>query len=186
MEEMQEIREVQEVKETKETKQEVDIESVLRRRLNEEARALGFEDWDTMQAKLLEEKGRYYELLEKVKKEAEEKQRKAQEEIANLKRQYEETIVRHEALKHFKDAIDPEKAFKLFRTEKEIYVKDGKVYADGEPIEKAIEKFLTENPFLLKPTQKQGAGTTPAQAEKEMSPQDKLRQAFRKLIGGER
>ncbi len=184
---MEEVQETQAVQEVKETKQEVDTESLLRQKLDEEARALGFEDWDTMQAKLLEEKGRYYELLEKVKKEAEEKQRKAQEEIVNLKKQYEETIVRYETLKHFKDAIDPDKAFKLFRSEKEVYIKDGKVYADGEPIEKAIEKFLTENPYLLKPTQKQGAGTTPAQqTEKLPSPQEKLRQAFKKLIGGER
>lgn len=181
------MEEMQETQEVREAKKEVDIESVLRQRLDEEAKALGYESWDDMQTKLLEEKGRYYELLEKVKKEAEEKQRKAQEEIANLKRQYEETIIRYETLKHFKDAIDPEKAFKLFKSEKEIYVKDGKVYADGEPIEKAIEKFLAENPFLLKPTQKQGAGTTPVQqTEKETSPQDKLRQAFKKLIGGER
>ncbi|MEM3426726.1 hypothetical protein [Hydrogenobacter thermophilus] len=183
----EQLQEQQEQKQEvrQEKKQEVNVEELIRQKLDEEAKALGFDSWDDMQSKLLEEKGRLYELLEKTKKELNEKEQSYKQEIEKLRKQHEETLLSYEVKSRLSGkAIDAEKAYKLFRAEHKVYVKDGKVYANGEEIEKAIEKFLNENPFLLKPSEAQGAGTSHKTEQAELPPEERIKQAFKKLLGG--
>lgn len=174
-----EEKETQEVQEVRQEKQ-VDIQQVL----DDRARTLGFESWEDMEAKILEEKGRLYELLEKTKKEAEEKEKKYRQEMEKLRKDYEERILQTEVKSKLAGkVVDVEKAFRLLKAEKPLYFKEGKIYAEGEELDRALEKFLQENPFLVKAGET-GSGITPQTQPRELSPEEKVKESLKKLIGG--
>jgi len=168
--------------------QKQDISEILAQELDKRARDLGYRDWEDMQAKLLEEQGRFYELLEKTKKEAEEKTKKLLEELERERKEKLELFTSLEIKKLFsqREVVDVEKAFKLLRAEGQMEVKDGKVFINGEPAEKFLEKFLQENAFLLKVKgQGSGAGHNTA-SEKVLTPEERIRQGIEKMLGGKR
>jgi hypothetical protein len=168
--------------------QKQDISEILAQELDKRARDLGYRDWEDMQAKLLEEQGRFYELLEKTKKEAEEKIKKLLEELERERKEKLELFTSLEIKKLFsqREVVDVEKAFKLLRAEGQMEVKDGKVFINGEPAEKFLEKFLQENAFLLKVKgQGSGAGHNTA-SEKVLTPEERIRQGIEKMLGGKR
>jgi hypothetical protein len=168
--------------------QKQDISEILAQELDKRARDLGYRDWEDMQAKLLEEQGRFYELLEKTKKEAEEKIKKLLEELERERKEKLELFTSLEIKKLLsqREVVDVEKAFKLLRAEGQMEVKDGKVFINGEPAEKFLEKFLQENTFLLKVKgQGSGAGHNTA-SEKVLTPEERIRQGIEKMLGGKR
>jgi len=182
-----EVKDGQE-KRWEEAQKQQDISEILAQELDKRARDLGYKDWEDMQAKLLEEQGRFYELLEKTKKEAEEKTKKLLEELERERKEKLELLTSLEIKKLLsqREVVDVEKAFKLLRAEGQMEVKDGKVFINGEPAEKFLEKFLQENAFLLKVKgQGSGAGHNTA-SEKVLTPEERIRQGIEKMLGGKR
>ena len=80
--------------------------------------------------------------------------------------------------------IDADKALKLLRAEKKIEIKNNnEILIDGDDVDTAIEKFLNENPFLVRAVGGSGAPHNIEQTEPQ-SPEEKLKRALRKLLGG--
>jgi len=165
--------------------QEVDVEKIIEQALNEKAKYLGFESWDDLQVKILEEKGKLYEALEQERKKLREFEKTYKEQIRQLQKEKEELLIESVLKQKLSKAIDIEKAMKLLRTEKHIEVKNNKILINGnENIDEEIEKFFEENPFLLRAA---GGSGTPHRTETEVkTKEDMLREALKKLLGGER
>lgn len=162
----------------------VNVEELVKKHLDEQAKYLGFESWDDMQAQLLEQKGKLYEALEQERKKAKEIEKQYKEQLKQLQKEKEELLTEYQVKNKLADkVIDADKALKLLKAEKKIEVKDGKVLIDGEDVDTAIEKFLNENPFLVKAV---GGSGSPHATEKTepQSPEEKLKQALKKLLGG--
>ena len=187
MEEMQ-VQQTQEQAQTQQkTEQKVEtvnVEEIVRKHLNEQARYLGFESWDDLQAKILEEKGKLYEALEQERKRAKEIEKQYKEQLKQLQKEKEELLTEYQVKsKLAPKVIDADKALKLLKAEKKVEIKDGKILIDGEDVDTAIEKFLNENPFLVRAVGGSGAPHTTEQTEPQ-SPEEKLKHALRKLLGG--
>jgi len=160
------------------------VDELVKRHLDEQARYLGFESWDDMQARLLEQKGKLYEALEQERKKAKEIEKQYKEQLKQLQKEKEELLTEYQVKSKLADkVIDADKALKLLKAEKKIEVKDGKVLIDGEDADTAIEKFLNENPFLVRAVGGSGAPHTTEQTEPQ-SPEERLKQALKKLLGG--
>ncbi len=186
MEEMKEQQQEQtQTQQTTEQRVEtVNVEEFVRKHLDEQARYLGFESWDDMQAQLLEQKGKLYEALEQERKKAKEIERQYKEQLKQLQKEKEELLIEYQVKnKLTQRVIDADKALKLLKAEKTIHVKDGKVLIDGEDVDTAIEKFLNENPFLVKAIGGSGAPHTTEKAEPQ-SPEEKLKQALKRFLSG--
>ena len=162
----------------------VNVEELVRKHLDEQARYLGFENWDDLQAKILEEKGKLYEALEQERKKAREIEKQYKEQLKQLQKEKEELLIELKVKSRLADkVIDADKALKLLRAEKKIEIRDGKILIDGEDVDTAIEKFLNENPFLVRAVGGSGAPHTTEKTEPQ-SPEEKLKQALKKLLGG--
>jgi len=162
----------------------VNVEEIVRKHLDEQARYLGFESWDDLQVKILEEKGKLYEALEQERKKVKEIEKQYKEQIKQLQKEKEELLIEYQVKSKLAGkVIDADKALKLLRVEKKIEIKDGKILIDGEDVDTAIEKFLNENPFLVKAISGSGAPHTTEQTEPQ-SPEEKLKQALKKFLGG--
>jgi len=162
----------------------VNVEEIVRKHLDEQAKYLGFESWDDMQAQLLEQKGKLYEALEQERKKAKEIEKQYKEQLKQLQKEKEELLIEYQVKSKLAGrVIDPDKALKLLKAEKKIEIRDGKVQIDGEDVDTAIEKFLNENPFLVKAVGGSGAPHTTEKTEPQ-SPEEKLKQALKKLLGG--
>ncbi|MFZ8860839.1 MAG: hypothetical protein ACO2PP_10105, partial [Thermocrinis sp.] len=162
----------------------VNLEEFVRKHLDEQAKYLGFESWDDLQAKILEEKGKLYEALEQERKKAKEIEKQYKEQLKQLQKEKEELLIELKVKSRLADkVIDADKALKLLRAEKKIEIKDDKILIDGEDVDTAIEKFLNENPFLVRAVGGSGAPHTTEQTEPQ-SPEEKLKHALRKLLGG--
>ncbi len=187
MEEMQEQQTQEQTQTQQKTEQKaetVNVEELVRKHLDEQARYLGFESWDDMQAQLLEQKGKLYEALEQERKKAKEIEKQYKEQLKQLQKEKEELLTEYQVKSKLADkVIDPDKALKLLKAEKTIHVKDGKVLIDGEDVDTAIEKFLNENPFLVKAVSGSGAPHTTEKAEPQ-SPEERLKQALKKFLSG--
>lgn len=185
---MEEQKQEQEQKEQTQKAQEpvMDFKELLQEELDRRAKDLGYESWDDMQAKHLEQQGRLYELIEKTKKEAEEKTKALLDELERERREKLDILTQYEVKQKLaqRDVVDVEKAFKLLRAEAQIEVKNGKVYINSEEADKYIEKFLQENSFLLKAKGSgSGAGHTTS-TERPATPVERIRQGLEKLLGG--
>ena len=187
MEERQEQQTQEQVQTQQKTEQKTDtvnVEELVKKHLDEQAKYLGFESWDDMQAQLLEQKGKLYEALEQERKKAKEIEKQYKEQLKQLQKEKEELLTEYQVKSKLADkVIDADKALKLLKAEKKIEVKDGKVLIDGEDVDTAIEKFLNENPFLVKAVGGSGAPHTTEQTEPQ-SPEERLKQALKKLLGG--
>jgi ElaB/YqjD/DUF883 family membrane-anchored ribosome-binding protein len=187
MEEMKEQQTQEQVQTQQKPEQKVEtinIEEIVRRHLDEQARYLGFESWDDLQAKILEEKGKLYEALEQERKKVKEIEKQYKEQLKQLQKEKEELLTEYQVKSKLADkVIDADKALKLLRAEKRIEIKDGKVLIDGEDVDTAIEKFLNENPFLVRAVSGSGSPHTTEKTEPQ-SPEEKLKQALKKLLGG--
>mgnify|MGYP000358970144 CR=1 FL=1 len=187
MEEMQEQQTQEQTQAQQKVEQKVEtvnVEELVRKHLDEQARYLGFESWDDLQAKILEEKGKLYEALEQERKKAREIEKQYKEQLKQLQKEKEELLIELKVKSRLADkVIDADKALKLLRAEKKIEIRDGKILIDGEDVDTAIEKFLNENPFLVRAVGGSGAPHTTEQTEPQ-SPEEKLKHALRKLLGG--
>ncbi len=189
MEERQEQPQTQQTQTQKQQEQKaetVNVEELVEKHLDEWARYIGFESWDDMQAQLLEQKGKLYEALEQERKKAKEIEKQYKEQLKQLQKEKEELLIEYQVKSKLADkAIDADKALKLLKAEKKIEIaKDGKVLIDGEDVDTAIEKFLNENPFLVKAVGGSGSPHTTEKTEPQ-SPEQRLRQALmKKLLGG--
>ena len=169
---------------TEQTVETVNVEEIVKKHLDEQARYLGFENWDDLQAKVLEEKGKLYEALEQERKKAKEIEKQYKEQLKQLQREKEELLTEYQVKSKLADkVIDADKALKLLKAEKRIEIRDGKVLIDGEEVDTAIEKFLNENPFLVKAIGGSGSPHTTEKTEPQ-TPEERLRQALKKLLGG--
>jgi DNA polymerase III delta prime subunit len=187
MEERQEQQTQEQTQTQQKTEQKaetVNVEEIVKKHLDEQARYLGFESWDDLQAKILEEKGKLYEALEQERKRVKEIEKQYKEQLKQLQKEKEELLIEYKVKSKLADkVIDADKALKLLKAEKKIEVKDGKVFIDNEDVDTAIEKFLNENPFLVKAVGGSGAPHTTEQTEPQ-SPEERLKQALKKLLGG--
>jgi len=187
MEEMQEQQTQEQTQAQQKTEQRIEnvnLEEFVRKHLDEQAKYLGFESWDDLQAKILEEKGKLYEALEQERKKAKEIEKQYKEQLKQLQKEKEELLIELKVKSRLADkVIDADKALKLLRAEKKIEIRDGKILIDGEDVDTAIEKFLNENPFLVRAVGGSGAPHTTEQTEPQ-SPEEKLKHALRKLLGG--
>jgi ElaB/YqjD/DUF883 family membrane-anchored ribosome-binding protein len=187
MEERQEQQTQEQTQTQQKTEQKaetVNVEELVKKHLDEQAKYLGFESWDDMQAQLLEQKGKLYEALEQERKKAKEIEKQYREQLKQLQKEKEELLTEYQVKSKLTDkVIDADKALKLLKAEKTIQVKDGKVLIDGEDVDTAIEKFLNENPFLVRAV---GGSGSPHATEKTepQSPEEKLKHALKKLLGG--
>jgi len=162
----------------------VNVEEIVRKHLDEQAKYLGFESWDDLQAKILEEKGKLYEALEQERRKVKEIEKQYKEQLKQLQKEKEELLTEYQVKSKLADkVIDADKALKLLKAEKKIEVREGKVLIDGEDVDTAIEKFLNENPFLVRAVGGSGAPHTTEQTEPQ-SPEERLKQALKKLLGG--
>jgi len=183
MEERQE-QQTQAQQKTEQKVETVNVEEIVKKHLDEQARYLGFESWDDLQAKILEEKGKLYEALEQERKKAKEIEKYYKEQLKQLQKEKEELLIEYKVKSKLADkVIDADKALKLLKAEKKIEVKDDKVLIDGEDVDTAIEKFLNENPFLVKAVGGSGSPHTTEKTEPQ-SPEERLKQALKKLLGG--
>ncbi|MFZ8784995.1 hypothetical protein [Thermocrinis sp.] len=187
MEEKQEQQTQEQTQAQQKTEQKVEtvnVEELVKKHLDEQAKYLGFESWDDMQAQLLEQKGKLYEALEQERKKAKEIEKQYKEQLKQLQKEKEELLTEYQVKSKLADkVIDADKALKLLKAEKKIEVREGKVLIDGEDVDTAIEKFLNENPFLVRAVGGSGAPHTTEQTELQ-SPEEKLKQALKKLLGG--
>jgi ElaB/YqjD/DUF883 family membrane-anchored ribosome-binding protein len=186
MEEMKEQQQEQtQAQQTTEQRVEtVNVEELVRKHLDEQAKYLGFESWDDLQAKILEEKGKLYEALEQERKKVKEIERQYKEQLKQLQKEKEELLIEYQVKNKLAGkVIDADKALKLLKAEKKIEVKDGKVLIDGEDVDTAIEKFLNENPFLVRAVGGSGAPHTTEQTEPQ-SPEERLKQALKRFLSG--
>jgi DNA polymerase III delta prime subunit len=187
MEEMQEQQTQEQTQTQQKTEQRIEtvnLEEFVRKHLDEQARYLGFESWDDLQAKILEEKGKLYEALEQERKKVKEIEKQYKEQLRQLQKEKEELLIEYQVKSKLADkVIDADKALKLLRAEKKIEIRDGKILIDGEDVDTAIEKFLNENPFLVRAVSGSGAPHTTEKTEPQ-SPEERLKQALRKLLGG--
>ena len=162
----------------------INVDELLKRHLDEQAKYLGFESWDDMQAQLLEQKGKLYEALEQERKKAKEIEKQYREQLKQLQKEKEELLTEYQVKSKLADkVIDADKALRLLKAEKRIEIRNGNVFIDGEEVDTAIEKFLNENPFLVKAIGGSGAPHTTEQTEPQ-SPEERLKQALKKLLGG--
>jgi len=163
----------------------VNVEELVRKHLDEQARYLGFESWDDLQAKILEEKGKLYEALEQERKKAKEIEKQYKEQLKQLQKEKEELLIELKVKSKLADkVIDADKTLKLLKAEKKIEIKDNnKILIDGEDVDTAIEKFLNENPFLVRAVGGSGAPHIIEQTEPQ-KPEEKLKRALRKLLEG--
>jgi ElaB/YqjD/DUF883 family membrane-anchored ribosome-binding protein len=137
-----------------------------------------------LQAKVLEEKGKLYEALERERQKAKEIEKQYKEQLKQLQKEKEELLTEYQVKNRLADkVIDADKALKLLKAEKKIEFRDGKVFIDGEDVDTAIEKFLNENPFLVKAVGGSGSPHTTEKTEPQ-SPEERLKQALKKLLGG--
>ncbi len=187
MEERQEQQTQEQTQTQQATEQKVEtvnVEELVRKHLDEQARYLGFESWDDLQAKILEEKGKLYEALEQERRKVKEIEKQYKEQLKQLQKEKEELLIEYKVKSRLADkVIDADKALKLLKAEKKIEVKDGKILIDGEDVDTAIEKFLNENPFLVRAVSGSGAPHTTEQTEPQ-SPEERLKQALKKFLSG--
>ena len=187
MEERQEQQAQEQTQTQQKTEQKIEtvnVEEIVKKHLDEQAKYLGFESWDDMQAQLLEQKGKLYEALEQERKKAKEIEKQYKEQLKQLQKEKEELLTEYQVKSKLADkVIDADKALKLLKAEKKIEVKDGKVLIDGEDVDTAIEKFLNENPFLVKAVGGSGAPHATEKTEPQ-SPEERLKQALKKILGG--
>ena len=110
----------------------------------------GVESIEELERKVLEEEGKWQELAERHKQEAE-----------SYRRLYEDTVKRAEitAAAVRLNAVDPEAVLALVAERAEV--RDGKVFINDKDVETALRELLAEKPYLVKAAPA-GSGT-PAQ-----------------------
>jgi len=123
-----------------------EIEAEVSKRLKE---LLGVETFEDLERKILEEEGKFQELAEQAKREAEE-----------WRARYQETLKRSQitALAAKLGAVDPEVVLALVSDKAEV-TEDGRVLIDGKPAEEALRELLSKKPYLAKASETVGSGT---------------------------
>jgi len=157
-----------------------DVEALVKERLDEHARALGFESWDDMQVKILEQEGRTQEYIEKLKENYNKQLAQLQKEAQEYKRKYEETVIKSAILGEASQlSVDPELVYALLR-DKAVIAENG-VMVDGKPVREAVEELLRKRPHLAKATGA-GSGTPSVQTEEEPQSFEELLKNPAKLV----
>ena len=123
-----------------------EIEAHISSRLKE---LVGVESLEDLERKILEEEGKFQELAEQAKKEAD-----------TWRTRYQETLKRAEitTLASKLGAVDPEVVLALVAQRAEV-TEDGKVLIEGKPAEEALKALLSEKPYLVKASETTGSGT---------------------------
>lgn len=152
-----------------------DIDTLLREKLDEQARYLGYEDWDDMQTKILEQQGKTQEYIDKLKEEYTKKLLESQKQAEEFRRKYEETVIKNALLTVANGrSVDPELVYELLS--KRAVLSDGKVLIDGKSVEEAVEELLQKKPHLAKPAPPgSGAGNTSASEPQKLTYEDLLK-----------
>ncbi len=136
-----------------------DIDAIVQQKLDEYAQYLGFESWDDMQTKILEQQGKTQEYIDKLRENYTKQITELQRQAETYKKMYEETVLKSTivSVASQKGAIDPEIVFTML---KDRAVIDGdKVLIDGKSPEEAIEELLNQKPYLRKASPS-GTGAT--------------------------
>jgi len=155
----------------------IDIESEVRKRLDEFAKSLGFENADDMQMKILEEAGRYEELKEKLQKEAQ-----------MWRQKYQEAILRSEITTKATQmgVVDTELLMTLVRDKAQI-TESGQVLVNGKPLEEFLNELREKKPYLFaQPKGGSGASHSGIQTNPDLaklSPEERLRLIAAKKFG---
>ena len=116
----------------------------------------GVDDLSALEEKQLKEKGELEKLLERK-----------DEELSEMKQQYESQIKRSSIVTAAANAVDPEVVYSLLSGKAEVI--DGQVRIDGKSADQAVKALLAEKPYLAKASGKEGggAGNTGSSTEKE-------------------
>jgi len=156
----------------------IDIEAEVQKRLDEFAKAMGFESAEDMQMKILEREGRYEEIKEKLQKEAQEWRQK-----------YQEAVLRSEITLKATQAgiVDTELLMTLVRDKAQI-TENGQVLVNGKPLEEFLNELREKKPYLFaQPKSGSGASHSGIQVSPDLaklSPEEKLRLIAAKKFGG--
>ena len=123
-----------------------EVEAEFSKRLKE---IVGVETVEELERKVLEEEGKWQELAERHKQEAE-----------NYRRLYEETVKRAAitAAAARLNAVDPEVVLALVAERAEV--RDGKVFINNKDVETALRELFAEKPYLVKAAPA-GSGSPP-------------------------
>jgi len=155
----------------------IDIEAEVQKRLDEFAKALGFESAEDMQVKILEREGRYEEIKEKLQKEVE-----------NWKRKYQEAVLRSEITLKATQAgvVDTDLLISLVKDKAQI-TDDGKVLVGGKPFEEFLNELREKKPYLFQQP-KGGSGATHSGIQTSpdlasLPPEERLKAIFAKKFG---
>ncbi len=143
-------------------------EEVIQRILDENAKYLGFENWDDLQLQVLEQKGKTQEYIDKMREDYNKRMAELQRQLETYKKMYEETVLRSTILSvaSKKGAIDPEAVFSMLKDK--AVIDNGKVFVDGKDPETAIEELLNQKPYLKKASPSgTGAPNTTTQEPKD-------------------
>ena len=177
-EEVQKPQEEQPQSEGQNQSPQIDIEAEVQKRLDEFAKALGFESAEDMQMKILEREGRYEEIKEKLQKEANQWRQK-----------YQEAVLRSEITIKASQAgvVDTELLMTLVRDKAQI-TEDGKVLVNGKALEEFLNELREKKPYLFaQPKSGSGASHSGIQVSPnfaKLSPEEKLRLIAAKKFGG--
>jgi len=127
-----------------------DIDTLVQQKLDEYARYLGFESWDDMQVKILEQEGKTQEYIEKLRENYTKQLTELQKQVETYKKRYEETILKNAiiATATQKGAVDPEAIFAMLSPK--AVVDGDEILIDGKSVEEAIEELLSKKPYLRK------------------------------------
>jgi len=144
-----------------------EIEAKVAARLKE---LVGVESLEDLERKILEEEGRWQDLAERAKREAEQ-----------WRTRYQETLKRSEitALAARLGAVDPEVVLALVAPKAEV-TDDGRVLIDGKPAEEAIKGLLSEKPYLAKASESAGSGTPAGQPNETEALKKQLEEAIKR------
>ncbi len=156
------------------------IDQLVREKLDEHARYLGYEDWDDMQTKILEQQGKTQEYIDKLKENYTKQLAQVQKELQEYKQKYEETVIKNSIISVASQvSVDPELVYALLR-EKAIIADKG-VLVDGKEVKAAIEELLRQRPHLAKPSGP-GSGSPNAPGEPQPQSYEELLKDPKKLI----
>jgi hypothetical protein len=155
----------------------VDIDAEVQKRLDEFAKALGFESADDMQMKILEEAGKYEEVKEKLK-----------QEVQTWKQKYQEAVLRSEVMGKATQmgVVDPELLMNLIKDKAQI-TDDGRVLVNGKPLEEFLNELREKKPYLFaQPKGGSGATHSGIQTSPDLAslpPEERLKVIFAKKLG---
>ncbi len=152
----------------------VDIEAIVQEKLDSYAKDFGFEDWDDMQSKLLEQQGKTQEYIDKLRENYNKQLTQVSKERDEYKERYEKSVIKNQILTVASQlSVDPELVYELL-SKKAVVQEDESVLIDGKGVKEAVEEFLSQRPHLAKPTGTGSGATNTSQGEPEPASYEEL------------